>query len=210
MPGLVCCRLFFVTFGLSLNLHLLSAHVTVYVLCSCRNHNLILIGTYRIVMFAYARLPISHLCACAWSCYWAQTAPALDMKCALIEIISKQHGDDLQVRQLSEGIDDWYFMLTFYRVDTSLPQEDHGQPLFGVQFNWFLEDKYFATVGSNRVCVFHVPTIGILASYPGRSPRNHCMHMHQSYHENLMNEIPHVQAFSVCERLGLSARLSVV
>ena len=33
-------------------------------------------------------------------------------------------------------------------------QEEHGQPLYGVQFNWWLEeDKVFATVGSNRVCV---------------------------------------------------------
>lgn len=32
-------------------------------------------------------------------------------------------------------------------------QEEHGQPLYGVQFNWWLEDdKVFATVGSNRVC----------------------------------------------------------
>ncbi len=36
-------------------------------------------------------------------------------------------------------------------------QEEHGQPLFGVQFNWWLEkDKVFATVGSNRV--LHVKT----------------------------------------------------
>lgn len=36
-----------------------------------------------------------------------------------------------------------------YRLSS---QEEHGQPLFGVQFNWWLEkDKVFATVGSNRV-----------------------------------------------------------
>ena len=32
-------------------------------------------------------------------------------------------------------------------------QEDHGNQIFGVKFNEFLEDeRTFATVGSNRVC----------------------------------------------------------
>ena len=31
-------------------------------------------------------------------------------------------------------------------------------------------------------------------------PGNHCMHMHQSYHENLESKIPQTQAFSTKER----------
>ena len=39
----------------------------------------------------------------------------------------------------------------------SLPlQEEHGLPLFGVQFNWSQGNTdFFATVGSNRVCEFN-------------------------------------------------------
>ena len=39
-----------------------------------------------------------------------------------------------------------------YSLCVSTLQEEHGLPLFGVQFNWYLEEvKVFATVGSNRV-----------------------------------------------------------
>lgn len=48
------------------------------------------------------------------------------------------------------------FVFVFVRVCVCtcmcVLQEEHGMPLFGVQFNWWLEDdKIFATVGSNRV-----------------------------------------------------------
>ena len=39
------------------------------------------------------------------------------------------------------------------------PQEEHGQPLFGVQFNWYLEeDRVFASVGGNRVQIQLIPS----------------------------------------------------
>jgi len=51
--------------------------------------------------------------------------------------------------------------LICYSPCVSTRQEEHGLPLFGVQFNWYLEEvKVFATVGSNRATIYRCNSDG--------------------------------------------------
>lgn len=44
-------------------------------------------------------------------------------------------------------------------------KEEHGQPLFGVQFNWYLEeDRVFASVGGNRATIYSCHSDGSITA----------------------------------------------
>lgn len=64
----------------------------------------------------------------------------------------RRHAAQLQVRLPSEGEVRLCLPPSLPNSPVFSLQEEHGQPLFGVQFNWYLDDvNVFATVGSNRV-----------------------------------------------------------